>query len=84
MPSEKTFREQPDVMEHVQYCATLQERGVLVMGGRFLDDSGGMMILKIKSEEQALEAAEADPTVISGLLRVKVRSWMVPMSSIEA
>ena len=58
------------------------EKGTLVMGGPFLDDSGGMMVMNA-SPADAKAAAEGDPAVKAGLLKVVVRPWMVPMSSVE-
>jgi uncharacterized protein YciI len=74
------FREQPGVVEHVQYMAQFQETGQMVIGGPFLDDTGGMMVLEIESQEAAEEIATADPSVKSGLLAVEVKPWMVVFS----
>jgi uncharacterized protein YciI len=75
------FREQPGVGAHVQYMAQQQQAGLLVFGGPFLDDSGGMMVLRVDSIEEAIVIAEADPTVTDGLLRVTVKPWMMAMNS---
>lgn len=75
------FREQPGVENHVQYMADQLAAGSLIFGGPFLDDSGGMMVLRADSREQAVAIAEADPTVANGLLRVAVKPWMMAMNS---
>ena len=75
------FREQPGVGAHVQYMAQQLEAGRLVFGGPFLDDSGGMMVLRADSQAEAVAIAEADPTVLDGLLRVAVKPWMMAMNS---
>lgn len=75
------FREQPGVDQHIQYMAGIMDGGQLVMGGPFLDDSGGMMIMRAENLEAAQEVATADPGVQSGLLQVEVKPWMVAMSS---
>ena len=77
------FREQPGVMDHVQYMATFLEQKKLVMGGPFLDNSGGMMIYNCETIEEAQKIANDDPTVKSGLLNVEVKQWMVAMQTIE-
>lgn len=77
------FREQPGVEEHVKYMSKQLEDGFLLMGGPYLDNSGGMMICKTDDIAKAKEMAEADPTVKSGLLKVEVKQWMVPMSSLK-
>lgn len=76
-----SFREQPGVMEHVQYMAGFVQSNRLVMGGPFLDDSGGMMVMKAESLEEAERLAHADPSVQEGLLKVSVKPWMAAMRS---
>jgi uncharacterized protein YciI len=75
------FRDQPGVMDHVRYMSQFEANGVLVMGGPFLDDSGGMMVTRVKSMKDAADIANNDPTVKGGLLRVTVRPWLVAMQS---
>jgi uncharacterized protein YciI len=58
------------------------ESGKLVIGGPFLDDSGGMMVLRAESIEEAEQIANADPSVQSGLLKVHVKEWFVPMATL--
>ncbi len=77
------FREQPGVETHVQYMAELLQQGLIVMGGPFLDDSGGMMISRSPTLEEAQQTANKDPAVQSGLLRVEVHPWMVPMATVD-
>lgn len=75
------LREQEGVQGHVAYMHTFLLNGTMVFGGPFLDDSGGMMVMNA-SPEDAREAAENDPAVKSGLLRVVVRPWLVPMTAV--
>lgn len=75
------FREQPGVMEHVQYMAGFQETGSMVIGGPYLDDTGGMMVLRAENQEDAEAIANADPSVKNGLLKVQVKPWMVVFES---
>lgn len=72
------YKEQPGVAEHVAYMKSLDARGVMVLGGPFLDDSGGMVVLSASSIDVARELAEADPGVRSGLLSAEIRTWMTP------
>ena len=73
------FNQQPGVMDHVGYMAGFLESGKLFVGGPFLDDSGGMMVLSAESQEAAEEIAKADPSVQQGLLTVTVKPWLVAM-----
>lgn len=75
------FREQPGVGAHVRYMAEQLEAGRLVFGGPFLDDSGGMMVLRAESQAEADLIAGNDPTVLDGLLCVEVKPWMMAMNS---
>jgi len=73
--------EQEGVQQHVEHFRKLLVDGRLEMGGPFLDESaGGMMIPAAGvSESEIREFANADPTVASGLLRVEVRQWLIGM-----
>lgn len=77
------FNQQPGVMEHVQYMATFLESRKLVMGGPFLDNSGGMMIYMCEKKEDAEKIANEDPSVKKGLLKVQVKPWLAAMSSVK-
>ncbi len=77
------FQEQSGVMNHVKYMSKQLENGFLVMGGPFLDNSGGMMICRTSNIEEAKKIAEADPGVTSGLLNVEVSQWLVAMNSVD-
>ena len=76
----KHFRDQPGIAAHVGYMSGQAEAGRLVMGGPFLDDSGGMAIFDTPTLDDARAIAEADPTVKSGLLNVTVKPWLVALS----
>jgi uncharacterized protein len=77
------FRQQPGVKEHVNYMASFLGTGKLVIGGPFLDNSGGMMVLRASSQEEAEFLAAADPAVQGGLLKVAVKPWFVPMATVK-
>lgn len=75
------FREQPGVGAHVMHYRTLHEQGKLEMGGPFLlQDAGGMMVTTTDVSQSEIEAfAAVDPAVQSGLLRFEIRPWYTPM-----
>lgn len=77
-----SFREQPGVMEHVQYMARFVQTNQLVIGGPFLDNSGGMMVMQAGSLEEAERLAKEDPSVQKGLLNVSVKPWMAAMRTL--
>ena len=75
------FREQDGVGEHVQHYLKLHQQGKLELGGPFLlQDAGGMMVATRDVSREELEAfAAADPAVRSGLLTYEVRPWLTAM-----
>jgi uncharacterized protein YciI len=77
----KSFFEQEGLDGHIAHYRKLLADGKLAMGGPYLDDkSGGMMIpVAAMTEEQVRDYAEADPTVKSGLLLYEIRQWLVAM-----
>jgi uncharacterized protein YciI len=76
----KGFREQPGVEAHLGYMSGYADKGRIVMGGPFLDNSGGMMIFDVATLDDARAIAEADPTVKSGLLTVTVKPWLAVLA----
>jgi uncharacterized protein YciI len=72
----KGFFDQPGLKAHLGYMQGVFAQGKIVLGGPFLDDSGGMMILDVATLEEARAVATADPTVKSGLLTVAVKPWL--------
>ena len=75
------FREQNGVSEHVQHYLKLHEQGRLELGGPFLlQDAGGMMVAtKDVSQEELKTFAAADPAVQTGLLIYEIRPWLTVM-----
>ncbi len=75
------FREQDGVGEHVQHYLKLHQQGKLELGGPFLlQDAGGMMVATRDVSQAELEAfAATDPAVQSGLLNYEVRPWLTAM-----
>lgn len=75
------FREQEGVREHVQHYLKFHEQGKLELGGPFLlQDAGGMMVATREVSQEELEAfAAADPAVQSGLLVHQIRPWLTAM-----
>jgi uncharacterized protein YciI len=75
------FREQDGVREHVQHYLRFHEQGKLELGGPFLlQDAGNMMVATRAVSQEELETfAAADPAVQSGLLLYEVRPWLTAM-----
>jgi len=73
--------EQEGVQAHIEHFRKLLDEGKLQMGGPFLDQAaGGMMIPAEGLAKPEIEAfANADPAVSAGLLEVAIREWLVGM-----
>ncbi|BAN26353.1 hypothetical cytosolic protein [Caballeronia insecticola] len=81
------YNEQPDFMKHVAYMTEMQERGLTVLSGPFMEKAGGlsgvladggMTIFKAGDRAEAEKIATDDPTVQSGMLNVEVKMLWVP------
>jgi len=77
----KSIFEQPGLEAHIEHYRKLLAEGKLMVGGPFLDDDGGGMMIPEPgtSREEIATFAEADPAVRSGLLTFEVRPWLVGM-----
>ena len=75
------FREQEGVGQHVQHFLKLHEQGKLELGGPFLiQDAGGMMVATNDVSQAELEEfAASDPAVQAGLLIYEIRPWLTAM-----
>lgn len=81
------YNEQPDFMQHVAYMTEMQENGLTVLSGPFMEKAGGlsgvladggMTIFKAQDLAHATQIATDDPTVRSGMLNVDVKMLWVP------
>jgi uncharacterized protein YciI len=79
------YREQPGIDTHLRFMQSLHARGILVLGGPFLDEPGGthvgMAIVRASDVGDAEALAAEDASVVAGLIRVRVRPWLVPMGT---
>ena len=75
--------EQDGVQEHIAHYRRWLDEGRLELGGPFLDEAGGGMMVPVAGiDEATIRAfAESDPAIASGLLRVELRPWLVGMNA---
>ena len=73
--------EQDGIQGHIDHYRPWLVAGKLELGGPFLDEhAGGMMVPAAGlSEAEVTAFAQADPSVQAGLLRVAVRPWLIGM-----
>jgi uncharacterized protein YciI len=77
------FMEQPGIDQHIAFMRGLTEQALLVLGGPLADEDAtglvGMAVITAGDAAEAARVAREDRSVASGLLRVTVRPWTVPM-----
>lgn len=60
---------------HLEYLTELYERGVVIAGGKFLDNTGAVIILQTDSFAHAQKIAENDPYVINNIRGYEIKPW---------
>lgn len=78
-----SFREQPEISKHVEYMEDLLQKGKLVMGGPFTDNTGGVELLSVATLTEAQQIVDKDPAVKSGVLVAVIKEWYVPLSTLK-
>ncbi|MFC3770153.1 YciI family protein [Paenibacillus sp. GCM10012303] len=63
--------------DHLAYMVALEEKGKIFVKGRFVNGSGGMVIYRAKTIEEAEELATHDPYVIHGARSYEIREWFI-------
>lgn len=61
--------------EHLAYLEQQRGQGRIFANGRFADGSGGMVIYRAETQEEAASWAENDPYVIQGARSYEIREW---------
>ncbi|GAB2760896.1 YciI family protein [Salinifilum aidingensis] len=68
--------------EHREYCRDLAERGVVLAGGPFADETGAMLIYEVADAAELRAVLEADPYAAAGVLAsTTIREWNVVTGS---
>jgi uncharacterized protein YciI len=61
---------------HLEYVRAAAQKGKIVLGGRFTDGSGSLIVLDAESQEEALKFAQSDPYTKEGVFeRVDVKPF---------
>jgi uncharacterized protein len=73
-----SVREQPDWDAHAEFVDALVDRGTMVMGGPFSDNSGSMSLLEGVGADEARRILEDDPFMKNGVFVLEeIREWDV-------
>ena len=71
-------RQQPGWDAHAAFVDALVERGTMVMGGPFSDDSGSMILLEGVDTSEAERLLADDPFIRNGVFVLEqIRAWDV-------
>jgi uncharacterized protein len=62
---------------HLEYLKGLENEGKVHEKGTFVDGTGGLVIYKADSLEEAMHLAEQDPYVIEGVRRLEIHEWII-------
>ena len=82
-PNEGVTRVMQDVEPHLQHLYKLEREGKLVFSGPFADSDNtdfvgdGMVVLRCKNLQEAIDIAEADPFHQSGVRSYRVTPWQM-------
>jgi uncharacterized protein YciI len=76
---DKAVREQP-LEGHFAYMERLQNRGELILGGPFKDDTGALAVIEAASLDEARAVFFGDPAVSEGTFAVVVHPWFVSVA----
>ncbi len=66
---------EPHLPDHLAYLQQLDAAGILVLSGPFTDRTGGMIVVRATSLDEARRIAEADPLVARGVDQYELREW---------
>lgn len=62
---------------HREYVTKLAGEGVVMLGGPFGDELGGMLVYDVADEAAARRILDADPYVTEGVLAgITIREWI--------
>ena len=69
------------VAEHFKYLQDLQEKGILIMAGRFSDVLIGLSIIQTENYEKAIEIMHGDPAVQANVFHAELYPWSIALRS---
>lgn len=71
---DKSVFEQP-LKAHGAYMHDLFKAGKLMHGGPFLDNQGGLAIIRVEEEAEAQRIVADDPAVVQGIMNAALHPW---------
>ncbi len=77
------YASQPGLKAHHAYQLKMHVADQLVMAGSVTGDEVGMAVIRTSSREEAEALVNADPGVVSKILRAEVLHWDLALSSMR-
>jgi uncharacterized protein YciI len=74
---------QQDLKEHGLYMKQLSDSGKLLLAGPFTKDAGGMAILNVVDEKEALDIVNKDPAVVKKVFIYKMNIWDIKFNIVK-
>lgn len=65
-------------LDHRKY---LQTHNQIIIGGSFLDKTGGMLLIIAESLKEARAIAEGDPMIEKGYLKYEMHEWKMQINN---
>jgi len=62
---------------HADYMAGMLKKGILLLGGPWRDEPGGLAVLNCRSDAEAEEVLRNDPSVKMGVMVGSLKAWSV-------
>ena len=64
------------LLDHGSYIHSLYQQGIAIEGGPFLDNTGGMAIIRVDDAAQAQEVIDQDPAIQTGVFTAELHPWL--------
>lgn len=62
---------------HADYMAGMTKKGILIFGGPWRDEPGGLAVLRCRDDAEAEEVFRNDPAVKMGVMAGQLKAWTV-------
>jgi uncharacterized protein YciI len=72
--NDRTVFAQP-LQPHAKYMQQLYDAGKLILAGPFLDNSGGMAVVSVSSDEDLREILASEPAIGEGIFVAETHPW---------
>ena len=70
----KSVFEQP-LQAHLAYMKAPHAQGRLLLGGPFLNDEGGLVVVRVAGIDEANQIASDDPAIRAGVMMTRAHPW---------